>query len=164
MAYPDWLRDTIRRVPCIECGSVLGVGEIVMVGAAVHPAIGPFPSSVALVIECRCWSCKKTLRITEQHSKEEITEVCDSLLDVAEASGGHGKTAILGHYAEEPTDSPPQPHVRIDSRDLFDTPIHPKQVEQFKRLLARVSPRRNSKTWRAFLSRLRIDPDALAED
>jgi len=150
----------LGRHTCERCRNrSLDQGRVTFVGVARSEK--PFPPRSMLLIEFECSRCHTVYRIHEDRPIEHIIEAVESF-------GRYDEDFVLpGPDGEVPDDVEAEQIMHqneTEQQDNSATAITDEEVNRFLKRLKRTSFKCQSKSLRAWLSRLGIDPDQSADD
>jgi hypothetical protein len=160
--YPQWINDIFEKLRCTNCSAYIKTKHIHGITTEYNPA-SPFSKLPRAKINANCPRCNTTHQVVQSLPLDIIL------------------TAIKAHCTkdfeppkeEEPFDAPPPPSdpggcdgqslcsdceepclPRFDRRQMHPFPISDSEVAAFMRLLERTSFRRDTKSFKRFMSRL----------
>jgi hypothetical protein len=150
----------LGRYTCERCQKrSLDQGRVTFVGVARSEK--PLPPRPMLLIEFECSRCKTVYRIHEDRPIEHIVKAVESF-------GRYDDDFVLpGPDGDLPDDVEAEAILNqneTEQKDNSTTGITDEEVTRFLKRLKRTSFKCQSKSLRAWLSRLGIDPDRSADD
>ena len=161
MALPRWLYRTLRRYPCERCQRT-GVDEGRVNFIGITRSEKPLPERPMLLVEFTCSRCRTVYQIHEDRPIEHIVKAVESF-------GLYDDELILpAPHVDPPDDVEADQTLNQEKQsgrgDQRDSEITDEEVNRFLRRLKRTSFKCQSKSLRAWLSRLGIDPDQSTDD